>query len=121
MADDPKKRVFSYFNGVETIFGDPLRIQRDLYLKLGDPDAAFEAAENDKDYYAHNTIVDNAREAFHMAPFDPKTGEGATDEDVEAALAALFEYFQKKSQSIDTKPSSEPSTTSIPTVSPGTP
>lgn len=115
---EQNKRIFKYFDGVEEVFGDPLRIQRDLYLKLGDPDAAFEAAQKGTDYYAANTIVDNAREAFHMVPFDPKTGIGATDEDVEAAITALFEYFEKKSPNIATKPSSEPSTTSIPPVSP---
>lgn len=118
---EQNKNIFRYFNGEKEVYGDPLRIQRDLYLKLGDPDAAFKAADEGNDFYAQNTIVDNAREAFHMVPFNPETGTGATDEDVEAALTALFSYFEKKSLNSATKPSSEPSTTSIPTASPTTP
>lgn len=108
---EQNRRVFKYFNGVKDVFGDPMRIYSELCLKLGDPDAAFEAWQKGNDAYADIAMADNAREAFHMPSFDPETGAGATDEDVHDAVTALLDYFEKKSLSSDTKPSSEPSTT----------
>lgn len=133
MGEAVNRNVFRYFNGVKDVYGDPLRIRDDLYILLGDPDAAFEAAwgkDGDKSRdakfdvesaRASKIIMDNAREAFDMAPFDKDTGQGATDEDVYNAVEALFGYFEKKSENTGGSLSSSPSTTSTPTACPTKP
>lgn len=107
---------FSYFNGKERVFGNPLRLQRDLYAALGDPDAAFADSEKG-DCRAQNIIVDNVREVFGMAPFDPATGEGADDDCCEDALSALWAFLDAKKKRHAGLPISSLPTESIPEAS----
>lgn len=89
------KNIFKYHDGSKEVYGDPLRLMRELYIALGNPDEAFKDSE-DGNPRAQNIIVDNAREVFKMVPFNCETGEGATDEDVEAVLDLLWDYLEKK-------------------------
>lgn len=112
-----ERAVFTYYNGERDVSADPLRLQRNLYIALGKPDEAFEAYRQG-DAHAANCIIDNAREVFGMVPFNAETGTGAWDEDVEEALAALWDYLEKKSPSTAGSLTSSAPTTSTPTDCP---
>lgn len=118
-ADAESRGIFQYHRGDKLVYGDPLRIQRDLYAALRDPDAVFAAVEKG-DVAAASALNEAARKAFGMVPFDPETGAGATDEDCDGALDALWECLEKKRKKAGDSPTSSEPTTATPAPSPPT-
>lgn len=122
--------VFTYFNGVETIHGDP----EDLHLRLleaaqgqlgkllkasrergpaneeGDTMEALEAkaAERSRVFLgsipAIRKVEAITRAAFGMVPFDPATGKGATVTQCNAVLTAFFRFLDGEKKSPDVSP-----------------
>lgn len=96
-------KVFGpYFNGDEEVFGDPVVIHRRLWAQLqGRPNDYFDLirqheAEPVKSAQAAESVEMAVRHAFSMIPFDPATGQGATQEDCFAALNLFLAYKDEK-------------------------
>jgi len=79
-----------YHDGERERYGDSAHIERALYMALGaDFTATLDAAEKGN-AEAVGAVCDACRLAFEMRPFDLATGEGATEPECFAALAALW-------------------------------
>ena len=77
----PKRQIFKYWDGYNTVFGDPLAIQNTLdFHPVYRADKHPMAAEQSKE--AWNICVSAYREAFNLRPFDCTTGDGLTDWEV---------------------------------------
>lgn len=121
MQDPREKAIFRYFNGDRWVWGDPLALSRRLDTSLGDPDAVFaDVGDPDPKVWrpAVECLIANVRDVFAIAPIDPETGAGGTEEHCRAALQALWEFLAKKKPTNATMPSSSASITSTPTPSP---
>lgn len=101
------KAVFRYHDGRGEVWADPLAVYRRFVTALGgNPDPVLEAArapgpgkgETPGDLLrrldAERQLAEAARQALPMQPFDPATGEGATDSDCLAALYAWLEWLE---------------------------
>lgn len=124
-AQAPPEGVFSYFDGEKTVFGDPLRVERELYQSLAvtnrGPDEVFAAyASKDPALWmpAVGLVVEAVRRAFAMAPFDPATGRGATEAHCRDAVEALWDYLDLKKKPTAGSVTSSAPTTAIPGSSP---
>jgi len=110
------RNIFQYHDGSALVWGDPLALQRRLYLALHDPDQVFaDAASPDAAVRlpALGLLVEATRSAFAMQPFDPTTGQGATEEHCRLALEALWECLAKKKPTAASSPTS-PAPTALP-------
>lgn len=125
--ESPAPGVFEFFDGEKKLFGDPLRIQRELYSRLSSPgkspDEVF--ADYESDEFARwapaaGLIADAARLAFPMAAFDPATGKGATEQHCRDAVDALWSCLAKKNGSIAGSVTSSAPTGATPDSSPPT-
>lgn len=116
--DEQIRKVFPYFNGSAQVWGDPLAIYRALMKEFegdtkpileafrsralvpeGTPPeeaAAALAAGEARWTAAAGRLVEFVRRAFAMAPFDPATGTGATEEDCLAALEDYHAWMRSK-------------------------
>lgn len=121
MFSDQERRVFQYHDGSALVWGDPLHVHREMSLVLGgesgklisdwsysppdgqEPDPGLQANA----LLAERRLVEAVRAVFKMAPFDPQTGQGATDTHCAEALNAWLEYewAQKKRQENSPTPS----------------
>jgi hypothetical protein len=101
------RNVFTYHDGAGQVFADPVAVYRRFMEAVGgDPDPLLQAAQRPQDgapeepgallrrLDAERQLADAARTALPMRPFDPATGEGATDEDCLAALYAWMEWLE---------------------------
>jgi hypothetical protein len=101
------RNVFSYHDGAGQAFADPLAVyRRFMRATEGDPDPLLRAAQRPADGAAEEPgallrrldaearLAEAARVALPMRPFDPATGEGATDEDCLGALYAWLEWLE---------------------------
>ena len=123
MSEEICNGVFRFFDGEKPRYGDPLKIHRELYMALGSPDEVFAAYESDDPAAwmpAAGRIAEAARLAFPMAPFDPATGKGATEQHCRDAVDALWACLagEKKAGTTAGSPTGSPATTSTPTSSP---
>jgi hypothetical protein len=105
----PQSRgVFSFYDGVAEVWGDPLEIETAFILACGgDADALFKAAQlppanivehppaTQSRLMAQAKLVDATRVAFGMAPFDKATGKGATAADCIRALNRFTDWLEK--------------------------
>lgn len=99
MADsNPRTDIFQYHNGEKPVWGDPLRIQRLLHLALPDAPAVLQGVRN-KDLAAVGKLMEAVPLAFGMKPFDPESGEGATEAVCKAAVEALWAFLASKKKS----------------------
>lgn len=132
-----RRNVFSYYNGKEIIFADPLAVHRRLTRALdgnpnevlgkvdlgiaGPPDSY--ASEEDYAaaleqerlteplrYEATERMVEAVRAAFDMAPFNRLDGAGATEEDCRAALDTFIVFMEGKKKAPVNSPTSSPLT-----------
>jgi hypothetical protein len=91
--------VFEVPTGSGTKFVDPLRVYRRLTHALGqDPTATLTQARSPDPsvaFQAQEELYRAARFAFEL-PFDPATGQGATEEVLNAALRSYRDYVEKK-------------------------
>jgi hypothetical protein len=91
---DAERRVFTYFNGTTDVFGDPIPCRRKLVIatggKLTELLAAFYGDGTEGSATAAEVLLPAVRTALALPNFDPVTGSGCTDADVEAALHALL-------------------------------
>lgn len=104
MFTDDERRIFPYWNGEAAVCGDPLAVRRRLTLALqgGGVNALLQEANGADELAAAaatGRLVDAVRQAFEMAPFDPATGRGATEEDCRRALRSFSDFLEKKNQS----------------------
>lgn len=77
----PKRQIFKYWDGYDTVFGDPLAIQNTLdFHPVYRADKHPMAAQQSKE--AWDICVSAYREAFKLRPFDCTTGDGLTDTEV---------------------------------------
>ena len=124
--DSDRKNVFSYFNGAETIYADPLAIYRRLAHALGGnpnevvqrselgitgpreayPDdqayeeaLAAEVASEPMRFEAMEQLLEAIRVVFRMEPFVPATGKGATEKDCRDAFEAFIAYLEDQKKS----------------------
>lgn len=105
---DEERRVFAYHDGAGTVHGDPLAIWRRMLAAFdGDLDVVLEQARHDQAAVwapAMGRLVEAVRDVFAMRPFDPATGQGATDEDCLAALRAWQGWLAKKKATAASSP-----------------
>jgi len=110
---DLERRVFGpYGNGREQVYGDPDAILRRLLHCLdGDPnrflrdylaDRLFDEAGNETGrdpqkealaFAATERLLDAARDAFGLVPFDPVTGQGVTERQALGVLFGFVDYL----------------------------
>lgn len=106
------RRIFSYQYRGRPQFGDPLAVDRRLRGALGaDADDVLRQANSPDPAIADpagERLMDAVRHALQLPPFDPETGDGATEEDCRDALAAFDAFMQKKSGSSPTGSAWEP-------------
>jgi hypothetical protein len=102
-----ERNVFAYHDGAGTAYADPVAVYRRFMEAVGgDPDPLLKAAQRPapgaaedpggllRRLDAERLLALAARAALPMRPFDPATGEGATDEDCLAALYAWMEWLE---------------------------
>jgi hypothetical protein len=121
----PEQRaIFRYDNGAGPVCGDPLKLNRGLVRRLGDPAAivarinGISAAGDDMEAIlngieATEALVEGIRDVFQMAPLDPATGAGATDAMVLGVANAFFTHFGSGRTTTDPPPTSSLPTASI--------
>jgi len=113
MYSEQDRRIFGpYFNGLQSVYGDPLQINRRLVHALdGDPAPVHERANSQEEaerFEAREKLVVAARYAFGMVEFNPTTGQGAVELDVWTALNSFLEWREKKDSTAVTLPTSQP-------------
>lgn len=105
-------KVFSYCNGAEDVYADPLAVYRKLFAALdGDPDAVLgKAAHEDPAVHlpARGQLSEAVRKAFDMAPFDAKTGAGATESDCLAAVWSFCHWLEERKKKAASTPTCAP-------------
>lgn len=137
-SQESNGKVFQFFDGEKTRYGDPVEIQYDLYLNLLTPDETLDdcdldvpqaqegqpppdpvevAAAMHRKFNARKLVMAAVREAFGMVPFDQATGKGATFEHCRTALDVLWECLAKKKPNTDGSVTSSPPTTVTPASS----
>lgn len=103
MFNEAERRIFGpYFNGVEMVYADPLRIYRQLQAALdGDTNAYLERMRSEAAADS-NTAKDRVLAAvisvFGMPAFDPKTGQGTLEQDAMAVLRNYLEFMHAKKE-----------------------
>lgn len=109
-----EKKGFEYFNGSKPVYGDPYAIFRQLIAGCdGDFEGVVKAWSGDNlamRVKAIDKLLSVSRKAFGMVPFNPMTGDGATDEDVQQVLETFFEWSAQKKTKQGTSPTSPPAT-----------
>ncbi len=114
MPQPLNRDIFRYWNSARDVAADPLAVYRRLVLALdGDPNSFLEdwnaacAPKNappdwrpnpedaKRSALAEERLMEAARLAFPMPPFDEDTGEGGQDADYVAALTGLFDFFKR--------------------------
>lgn len=129
MFSDTERAIFGpYFNGIQTVYADPIRVHRRLYAKLdGDPNKWFERMRVRKDEQgnplpedqqvplqernsAKERVLEAGLYALDITPFDPVSARGATENDIMAALRAYLEFRAKKKVSGQMQPPCSPCT-----------
>lgn len=114
-----KRQIYGpYFDGQSERYADPLAVLRRLRSLLGgDPGPALSRFHEDPE--AEETVLAAARDALGMAGFDPRTGSGATDADVESVLRDFLDYVEKNAEGAGSFPTSSlPTPASPPSSSP---
>ncbi len=105
-----QREVFPFFDGKEDVFGDPMRIHRLLFKLLdGDPNRVIEQSESEDILVAgpaEELLLEAIREAFEMAPYDRRTGQGATEAHCHAALEAFATFSDEKKTPQENSPTS---------------
>lgn len=105
MFTDAEREIFPYFNGKQNVMGDPMKIRRRLYNRLGgDPNTVLNEARSDipevKDK-ATERLMAAVVYAFDMVPFNPQTGEGALEKHCNAALNSFVAWIEEKKNPVE--------------------
>jgi hypothetical protein len=105
-------KIFRYNDGSADVYADPVAVyRRFMEATEGDPDPLLKAAQRPDPgpdgtppreepgallhrLDAERQLVEAARVALPMKPFDPTTGGGATDEQCLAALYAWLSHLE---------------------------
>jgi hypothetical protein len=113
---------FSYFNGVETVFGDALAMHTELLIATaGDPGTIHRKVfinitpqTSAKDileaHTAEKQLVEIVRSIFKMKEFNPKDGSGATVNHCLKAWQMLAAFLSRQKKNTVRSPTSSPST-----------
>lgn len=113
-----RQDIFPYFDGREDRFADPMRANRLLIGALdGDPDGWLKKAraeEMDVASPAMERLVEATVKAFGLTPFDPKTGDGLTEDKVLEVFFGFLAWMQKKSANTGNSPTSPAPTPATP-------
>src|SRR5258708_2968626 len=117
MFSEAQRRIFGpYFNGVTAIYADPLKAHRRLSYELGgDPEAVGIRANSEdqtEKFKARAMLLAATVKALDMVPFDPQTGQGASEVDVWAAYNSFVDFLEKKDGTEPRLPTSVPSSES---------
>lgn len=99
-----QRKVFPYFNGVAQVWGDPVAIYRRILAACeGDVNlllsrVSSEIRDQQPLLWAESMarLMEVVRGVLGMIPFDPSTGEGATDQDCLNALEAWRTWMNEK-------------------------
>lgn len=94
-----------YWDGAAGVYADPYRVHRRLVAALdGRPNEYLKNYRTDPE--AKDRVLEAARVALDMVPFDKTTGRGATEADTEAALLAYLSFFASRGRRAATSPTS---------------
>lgn len=107
MFTDDEKRIFEYHDGEKKVFGDPLELERNVRMTLGDPQKAITQVNAINlagapmegillAYDAQRRVAEAIREVFGLVGFDRATGKGCTD-------AMVFAVWRKFANFLDQK------------------
>lgn len=118
MYTDEERKIYGpYPSGRkgELLYGDPLKIYRRLVHYLdGDPNTVLENTHDDKPepvrFEATERVVDAVIRSFDLKPFDPATGEGATEDDCFTILDVYQEWLEGEEKAAEKTPMSQPPT-----------
>lgn len=116
MFSETDRSIFSYFNGKEVVWGDPLRINRRLTHYLGGQVDETIASANSDDpvvsFPATERLMDAVDQAFDMVPFDSVAGNGTRDVDRYRVLNSFSTWCDEvKKKHRDLVITSEPTVT----------
>lgn len=99
-----RRQIFTYWNGFETIYADPIAVSAKLDTHpVYRPDLHPELAEQDspKGVEAFEICVSAYRDAFELPSYDPKTGKGLTASEVLELHATFCLYLQYLKKNIE--------------------
>lgn len=106
-----------YNNGKADVYGDPLAIHRRLVHHLGgDPNQFLKDYRSEVEpvaFEATQRLLAATTSAFGLFPFDPMTGEGATEDDTLNVLFDLVDWLESKKKSTGNSLTSSPATGSV--------
>jgi len=99
-----KRQIFSYWNGLEKVYADPIAISSRLDTHpVYRPDLHPEMAEQDspEGIKAFEICLSAYRDAFDLPAYDPKTGKGLTTAEVLELHATFCLYLQYLKKNIE--------------------
>lgn len=123
MSDVP--HTFRYHDGAGEVHGDPTALRRGMVAATGGRINALlrgyyavrsgmsgEALESAlaTQAAAAAVLMPAVRQTFKMAPFDPATGRGATDDDCDRVLCEFQNYLSAVKKKLVSCPSTAPPT-----------
>jgi hypothetical protein len=111
MYTEQERRIFGpYFNGTEVVYADPIRLKRRLDHALEGETPKWIERYNDpahpQHYDAQERVLAAAVWAMELRPFNPQTGEGVLEAEVEQALYGFLEYLEGKGPRAESTPTS---------------
>lgn len=113
MFKDSERRIFPYNDGTADRFGDPLELEREIRLALGDPNqvitqirAIYDPNAPIEAVLSGHIVAKKAaaaiRQIFGLAPVDPVTGNGVTEAMVWHTWRSFHQFLREKKT--DTEP-----------------
>jgi hypothetical protein len=117
--------VFSYHNGKERVFADPLELERKIRFLLGNPGTLVDkinstdlnsgdTASIREALQAQEKLAIGVREVFQLPDFDTKTGGGMTEAMVFSVWASFCAWLDSKKKSIGILLTTSPPTQASP-------
>lgn len=103
-----------YFNGVQQVYGDPIRLHRRLIHGLSGEQAQVLSDIRNKEapeqvrFEATERFLAASVFAFELAAFDPATGQGMQENAVLALAKDFLGWIKKKEPSTPTAPTCAP-------------
>jgi hypothetical protein len=107
MFTEAERQIFEYHDGSAIVAADPMELARRVLQAFeGDPNATIRQMEVEANplpvvCVATDRFIAGVRQAFNLEPFNPKTGEGALEQDCHRIWNEYQAWLEKKSPKRD--------------------